>query len=995
MPFTSAAEIELTPEVLAEIEIYRDPVRFAQVFLDQQPRDYQMEILRDESRRIVLRAGRQIGKCVAGSTRVMDAKTGRMITVEELYRTDPDNRGAIVTLNDEYKMTSTEFYDVEDNGVKEVFRVTTRLGRSVVLTGNHPLLTIEGWLPVEDLKPGDRIAIPRSMPYFGKNEIPDAEVKVLAYIIGNGGVSGKAVKFTASDPLILKDFTEACEQIGPVEVKRVDDYDYVVQKLPGTGKYNAVTQLLKRHGVFGRTSLEKVVPDVIFSLSERQVALFLNRLFACSGWACVSKSNIRPHGNPQIGFASSSKRLAEDVQHLLLRFGIMASLIERRVKCQNGRQTAWQVLISRKADIERFAEKIGIFSKEFQLEEVLAAAQFIDDRGDHDTIPREIWKRIEELRLEKGLSRSQVAQAGSDIHHARLRMQYAPSREKLRGYAAVLEDDELRDLAESDIFWDEIVSIESEGFQRTYDLSVPGTFNFVADDIYVHNTFTMSIKAIHHAYTTEDAYVLIACPYETHVTNIFQEIRKLIKKSPEISRSVVRDKKNPHEIEFGNGSKIVGFTSGARSGSKGDSVRGQTPTMIVLDEVDRMTDEDLDSIMGARFSNPLGIKLIVASTPTGRRQKFFNWCVTAQGGRVQVPPGRYSANGWTTFYYPSSVNPNWHVVDPETGMTVEEELRNSGELSEQGWIHEVLAEFGEETVGVFRKTDINNALVSYKYYSKNEAPSKPGIRTMGVDWDKYADTGTNIVVTEYDEEVQKFKVIYREEIARGEWTFDNAVKRIIKLNELYDPAWIYIDRGMGEYQIETLRKHGQKYPETGLLTKVVPIHFSENREVRDPVSRTVEKKPAKPFMVNQTELLLSRGKIILNENDRDLVRQFNNYSVVRITQSGMPQYTSVDEHILDAFMLSILAFAEKMPEYTQTLYKPKAATMIAGVPLARKQELYQDLTVDAPDSVKRDPYELYDWKLKYNKRLVHRAKAGRFMSNPSTRTIGRSTSRII
>jgi replicative DNA helicase len=43
-------------------------------------------------------------------------------------------------------------------------------------------------------------------------------------------------------------------------------------------------------------------------------------------------------------------------------------------------------------------------------------------------------------------------------------------------------------LARSDLWWDEIVSIEPIGEQETFDLTVPNGHNFVADDILVHNS---------------------------------------------------------------------------------------------------------------------------------------------------------------------------------------------------------------------------------------------------------------------------------------------------------------------------------------------------------------------------------------------------------------------------------------------------------------------------------------------------------------------------
>jgi replicative DNA helicase len=52
-------------------------------------------------------------------------------------------------------------------------------------------------------------------------------------------------------------------------------------------------------------------------------------------------------------------------------------------------------------------------------------------------------------------------------------------------------DDELNDLATSDVWWDEIVSIEPLGEQETYDIEVPLHHNFIADDIVAHNSALM------------------------------------------------------------------------------------------------------------------------------------------------------------------------------------------------------------------------------------------------------------------------------------------------------------------------------------------------------------------------------------------------------------------------------------------------------------------------------------------------------------------------
>ena len=71
------------------------------------------------------------------------------------------------------------------------------------------------------------------------------------------------------------------------------------------------------------------------------------------------------------------------------------------------------------------------------------------------------------------------------------------------------------------------------------------------------------------------------------------------------------------------------------------------------------------------------------------------------------------------------------------------------------------------------------------------------IKSLSITILKYG-AATQIIVTEFNELFKKFQVVNRIEIARGDFTYDNAVKKIIELNDIYDPQFIYIDRGHGE-----------------------------------------------------------------------------------------------------------------------------------------------------------------------------------------------------
>ena len=62
------------------------------------------------------------------------------------------------------------------------------------------------------------------------------------------------------------------------------------------------------------------------------------------------------------------------------------------------------------------------------------------------------------------------------------------SRDQLAVLARALRSDDLREFADSDVWWDEVASIEYVGEEETFDIEVPGDHNFVCDDVIVHNS---------------------------------------------------------------------------------------------------------------------------------------------------------------------------------------------------------------------------------------------------------------------------------------------------------------------------------------------------------------------------------------------------------------------------------------------------------------------------------------------------------------------------
>lgn len=498
-------------------------------------------------------------------------------------------------------------------------------------------------------------------------------------------------------------------------------------------------------------------------------------------------------------------------------------------------------------------------------------------------------------------------------------------------------------------------------------------------------TETMCVIILWHAFTQpnkgpNNQYdILIIAPYEEQVDLIFKRLKQLIDMSPEMQSSVTRD--IHHHIEFNNGTVIHGLTAGSKSGTGAANTRGQRADLIVLDESDYLTENDITNIMNIRNEAPERIKMIVASTPSGKRESYYKWCTgatvsygyddeqTKASSRVMykrsIKPWKQNVdgtfelneagnkmregNGWTTIHAPSTVNPELLKVNPDTGLTYIEELRL--DLTEMRFIQEVMAEFGESISGVFLKKHIDAAVdlgrkLRVEYRTKDF--DRNGPRILGVDWDKRK-ADTNMVGMEWNYEEKRFIPFFRKAIPRGDFTYDQAVEAIKKADETFNFDYILADAGHGEFQIETLRKYYKMNPRLGSPKKIVRINLSEKVTVYDPITRKPEKKDIKPFMVNNAVLMFERGLVALNPRDKETITQFEAYEVKSWSQNGRPTYTDENEHILDCIVFCIFGFTK----FFDDILKITKATAIHIIrkPILEREDNVQQRGISAPESV--------------------------------------------
>lgn len=201
-----------------------------------------------------------------------------------------------------------------DNGVKPTKIVTTAKGFSYEGTHNHKMRVLRNmnieWVRTDEMVVGDRILIDRSERWHnGQFECSDAQAYVLGLMIGDG------------------------------HHWNLDD---VVAKQEWLTFWNLQPKCYAK---------DKTLPNTILSAPQDRMVACLQGLFdTCGHIQAQTAKGIT------VGFTNTSKRLIEQIQFILLHFGIVAH-VGSRDRDEN-RNTIYELLITGR-DAILFADKIG------------------------------------------------------------------------------------------------------------------------------------------------------------------------------------------------------------------------------------------------------------------------------------------------------------------------------------------------------------------------------------------------------------------------------------------------------------------------------------------------------------------------------------------------------------------------------------------------------------------------------------------------------------
>jgi replicative DNA helicase len=422
-------------------------------------------------------------ECVTGDTLVCLAD-GRRVEIRSLVGVAPD----VLAMTPAGKIVSAKSERVWRVGHRAVFTVTTASGRRIQATATHRLYSGAGWRTIGQLAPGDRLALARRLPApLFPEPWPDRHVALLGQLIGDGSyLRGQPLRYTTSSEANSAIVAEAARELGS-EVKRYAGRQSWHQLLiSGNGDRwhpRGVGGWLRGLGIFGQRSHEKRIPDPAFQLPDRQIALLLRHLWATDG-TVARRHGAR--GSDGVFYSTISRALAGDVAALLLRLGVVARITTAR---KAGYRPSFFVGASGTTDQRRFLGIVGAFGPREQqarrLEHRLGSRR---SNTNVDTVPIESFVRVKSLMRKQVISQRRMAALRGTAYGGAADFKFAPSRAVLDEYAEILQDEELRARASSDLFWDRIVGIEPAGEEDVFDLTVPGPASWLADGIVSHNS---------------------------------------------------------------------------------------------------------------------------------------------------------------------------------------------------------------------------------------------------------------------------------------------------------------------------------------------------------------------------------------------------------------------------------------------------------------------------------------------------------------------------
>ncbi len=325
-------------------------------------------------------------------------------------------------------------------------------------------------------------SLPVKLPLINKDLY-----RFVALVLGDGHLRKGGVEFCNLDKKLLNDFRSLAYDLFGIKSKiqypknrtsKIRINSIVISKI--LNKYFKIP--------YGKKDDKIMIPSMLFKQDDECIREFLSGMFDCEAY--IGKNGIE--------FSLNSRPVIEGISTLLLKFGVISRLRERR--------NSFRLFIYGTENIKKFGENI-ILRQEDKLEKL----NNLMNRN-----LRAIWSNVdlapgfsEQIKLlrenlnltqlqfanELGLSRRIIGMWENSVR--------IPSMVNFSKLVNSIDCDlypQFKTLNESDIFWDQVENVEvirNHEEKYVYDLTINEHHNFLAGNIpvVVHNTSLINVIA--------------------------------------------------------------------------------------------------------------------------------------------------------------------------------------------------------------------------------------------------------------------------------------------------------------------------------------------------------------------------------------------------------------------------------------------------------------------------------------------------------------------
>lgn len=421
------------------------------------------------------------GKCISKDSVILTTEGYK--TLEEIFNEKGislDNKEEVVPIkypliNRYGEVEYTSYFT--KNGLRKTKKIKTDRGIEVVNTYNHPLLVREGhnfvWKNTEDIKEGDILVSRKGDNQFGtdKTIVSTEEAYVLGCMIADSymGVDHR-LSFSNDKEELLKAVSDYWSTISSKET-----YYDTHKKSKGITIHlhdkKATKDFYNKYDIELGVAKDKKVPKCILKSPKDIQLSFLSGYLEC-------ESSIREEGR-DMEVTSASKELLKQIQLMLFNLGVDNSLTQKTVKGyeQNyygrlrvkTRELKYLLSMLEFKTEQRKKQKGNILDKEYKSQYGNKIEGFRDTLKNYRNS-----LHINKKEFSKYIQRDSIS--------------IDRLREILELYPGGEGENTLKRLADINVVYQKVESVEEGEVIPTFDVCMPKTHSFISNSIVNHNT---------------------------------------------------------------------------------------------------------------------------------------------------------------------------------------------------------------------------------------------------------------------------------------------------------------------------------------------------------------------------------------------------------------------------------------------------------------------------------------------------------------------------